>query len=175
LHVIVKRHTTTILEVGGSVTKLWEETSALTLAHQRTIRNRKRAYFELVRQTLEQFRGEGKVRVVNTTLASFSGLGMILWISRWYRHNGKLTLQQVLGNLQELASGAVLKTGSGRADRAEQPVPRNGDGSPGGEPQKLNRAPTWTARGPADPKVWLMRCVGWPKEGVAPLLSSVNE
>ena len=115
LHTIVERHVKRILEVGGSVTNLLEEMPSLTPAHQRTVRNRKRAYFELVKQTLEQLRAEGKLRDVNSTVATFSLFGMILWISRWYRRDGELAPQEVLRDFIELASSAVLRTESVRS------------------------------------------------------------
>ena len=110
LRTIIERHVKRILEVGGSVTILLEEMAALTPAHQRTIRNRKRAYFELVRKTLEQLAAEEKLRDVNPTVATFSLFGMILWISRWYRRDGELTPQDVLRDFRELALNAVLRT-----------------------------------------------------------------
>jgi len=110
LHTIIDRHAKRILEVGGAVTILLEEMAALTPAHQRTIRNRKRAYFELVRQTLEQLAAEGKLRNVNPTVATFSLFGMILWISRWYRRDGDLAPQEVLRDFHEMALNAVLRT-----------------------------------------------------------------
>jgi hypothetical protein len=88
--------------------------AALTPAHQRTVRNRKRAYFELVKQTLEQLAAEGKLRDVNPTVATFSLFGMILWISRWYRREGELRPQEVLRDFHELALSAVLRTESVR-------------------------------------------------------------
>jgi AcrR family transcriptional regulator len=115
LHTIVERHAKRIMEVGGSVTILLEEMAALTPAHQRTVRNRKRTYFELVKQTLEQLAAEGKLRDVNPTVATFSLFGMILWISRWYRRDGELTPQEVMRDFQELALRAVLRTESARS------------------------------------------------------------
>jgi AcrR family transcriptional regulator len=110
LSTIVDRHAKRILEVGGAVTILLEEMHALTPAHQRTVRNRKRAYFELVRQTLEQLAGEGKLRDINPTVATFSLFGMILWISRWYRRDGDLSAEEVLHDFHKLALSAVLRT-----------------------------------------------------------------
>ena len=118
LHTIIERHVKRILEVGGSVTKLLEETPSLTPAHQRTVRNRKRAYFELVRNTLEQLRAEGKLREVNPTVATFSLFGMILWISRWYRRDGELTPPEVLRDFIELATSAALRTKSVRSEKS---------------------------------------------------------
>lgn len=118
LHTIIERHVKRILEVGGSVTKLLEEMSSLTPAHQRTVRNRKRAYFELVKQTLEQLGSEGKLRDVSPTVATFSLFGMILWISRWYRRDGELAPHEVLRDFIELASSAVLRTKSVRSEKS---------------------------------------------------------
>ena len=126
LYTIIDRHAKRILEVGGAVTILLEEMQALKPAHQRTVRNRKRAYFELVRGTLEQLAAEGKLREVNPTVAAFSLFGMILWISRWYRRDGGLTPQEVLRDFRELALSAVLRTETGRsAEKATGPFLRS--------------------------------------------------
>ena len=117
LRTIVERHTRRILEVGGSVTILLEEMAALTPAHRRTIRGRKRAYFDLIRRTLEQLSVEGKLRSVNPTVATFSLLGMINWISRWYRSDGKLTAQELVKDSLEVAVNAVLRTETSTSGR----------------------------------------------------------
>jgi len=72
LRTIVERHSRRILEVGGAVTILLEETPALTPRHRRTISSRKRAYFDLIRQTLEQLSAEGKLRNVNPVPSKYS-------------------------------------------------------------------------------------------------------
>jgi hypothetical protein len=53
---------------------------------------------------------EGKLRNVDLTTAAFSLLGMILWISRWYRREGKLSAEKVLADYLEIAMNGVLKT-----------------------------------------------------------------
>ena len=117
LRTIVERHSRRIVEVGGAVTILLEEMNALTPAHRSTIRGRKRAYFELIRWTLVQLAAEGKLRDVNPTVATFSLLGIILWISRWYRPDGNLTPQEVLDSVVETALNAVLRTGEDQERR----------------------------------------------------------
>jgi AcrR family transcriptional regulator len=117
LRTIVERHSRRIVEVGGAVTILLEEMYALTPAHRRTIRGRKRAYFELIRRTLVQLAAEGKLRDVNPTVATFSLFGIILWISRWYRPDGNLTPQEVLDSVVETAVNAVLRTGEDQERR----------------------------------------------------------
>lgn len=112
LRTILERHCRRIMEQGGAVTILLEEMSALTPAHQRVIRNRKRAYLELLRGALEELAAEGKLRDVDPTVAAFSVFGILLWTSRWYRRGGALSPHQATGDLVEIALSAVLKTRS---------------------------------------------------------------
>jgi AcrR family transcriptional regulator len=109
LRTIVERHVKRILEVGGAVTILIEETQALTDAHRRNIRARKRAYFVLIRDTLEQLAGEGKLRDLDATVATFTLLGQINWISRWYRTGGRIPPAKITADLLEMALASVLK------------------------------------------------------------------
>ena len=112
LRVMVERHVKRILEVGGAVTILLDETPALSPAHQRIIRSRKRAYFDLIRSTLQQLASQGKLRPVEPTVATFGLFGMILWTSRWYRRDGKLKQEDVLKDFLEIALNSVLRKAS---------------------------------------------------------------
>jgi AcrR family transcriptional regulator len=122
LRTLVERHAKRILEVGGAVTILLEESAALTPAHQRTIKSRQRSYFDLMRQTLVQLSTEGKLRDVNPTVAAFSLFGMIMWLSRWYRRDGELTPEDVVRDFVEIGLGGVLKTG--RSELAGRAFPK---------------------------------------------------
>ena len=83
--------------------------AALTPDQQRKITNRKRVYFDLVRETIEQIKADGKLRDVNPTVAAFSILGMILWSSRWFRRDGDLTEQQVADEIVKIAFKGLLR------------------------------------------------------------------
>jgi AcrR family transcriptional regulator len=109
LRTIVERHTRSVLEGVGAITIVLEEMAALTPPHRRTIKGRKRAYFDLIRGALDTLAAEGKLRTVNSTTAAFSLLGMILWISRWYRRDGKISPEDALNDYVELAMNSVLK------------------------------------------------------------------
>jgi AcrR family transcriptional regulator len=109
LRTMIDRHATRIMEQGGAVTILLEEMTALTPAHQRIIRNRKRAYFEMFRAALEELKTEGKLRDLDPTVAAFSVFGMILWISRWYQRGGSLSPNRAAVDVVEIAMNAVLK------------------------------------------------------------------
>src|SRR5271169_4936316 len=109
LRIIISRHAKRVLEVGGAVSILLDEMYALTPAHRRAIKRRKRAYFDLVRESLDQLSAEGKLRNVSPTVATFSLFGMVNWISRWYRQDGRLTSEQILSDFIEIALNSVLK------------------------------------------------------------------
>ena len=110
LRLILERHTRRILEVGGAVTFLLDEMWALKPTHRRIIKSRKRAYFDLIRGTLQRLAEEGKLRDVSPTVATFGLLGILNWISRWYRRDGKVTPQETLRSLVALGLNAVLRS-----------------------------------------------------------------
>ncbi len=83
--------------------------AALTPAHRKAIRARKRRYFDLVRETIVELQAQGKLRDVDPTVAAFALFGMINWISRWYRPAGKLTAGEVMDDFLEIALNAVLR------------------------------------------------------------------
>jgi len=109
LRVMIELHAKRILEVGGEVTILLEEMWALTAAHRRTIQSRKRVYFEMIRHTLQELAAAEKLRKVDPTVATFSLLGMVNWISRWYSRDGKLTVEAILRDFTEIAMSSVLR------------------------------------------------------------------
>src|SRR5579884_1434147 len=109
LRVIIEGHARRILEVGGAVTVILEEMAALTPAHRKAIRARKRRYFDQVRETIGELQTQGKLRDVDPTVAAFNLFGMINWISRWYRPDGKLTPDQIMRDFLQIALNAVLR------------------------------------------------------------------
>jgi TetR/AcrR family transcriptional regulator, cholesterol catabolism regulator len=118
LHTIIRNHVRLITNGassrssgrGNPVTIAVDETSGLSLAQRRTIDGRKRAYVELIRDTLRQLRGEGKLRPLDETVAAFSLLGTMLWVARWYDTQGRLNAEQITEEILKLALGGLLQT-----------------------------------------------------------------
>ena len=90
------------------VTVVVDEVAGLSAAQRRKITLRKRVYVELIRATLQELQAQGKLKDVDITVAAFSLLGMILWLARWYRPNGKLTGEQVGNEIAKLAMNGLL-------------------------------------------------------------------
>lgn len=96
-------------EGHSPVTILVEEELGLSPAHRRKLRQRKRVYVDLIRSTLEQLKSEDKLKEIDATTAAFSLLGMILWLARWFRPDGKLSREKVAEEICKIALGGLLK------------------------------------------------------------------
>jgi AcrR family transcriptional regulator len=96
-------------EGTNPVTIVVEEVAGLTPAHRRKIDQRKRAYVDLIRETLKQLKEEDKLSDVDVTTAAFSLLGMILWLSRWYNPDGRLSPEQVVEEITKIALGGLVR------------------------------------------------------------------
>lgn len=115
LRAMVANHARIILQGStpnghNPVTILNDEIAGLTPVQRRKIIQRKRVYLDLLRETLEELHAENKLKDVDPTVASFSIFGMLLWLSRWYRPEGRLTQQQVIDEALKLVLGALLHT-----------------------------------------------------------------
>jgi len=94
---------------NNPVTIVVDEVAGLTLAQRRKIDHRKRVYVDLIREALTQLKASGKLRDLDVTAATFSLLGMILWLSRWYSPAGRLTPEQVSEEVTKIALSGLLR------------------------------------------------------------------
>jgi AcrR family transcriptional regulator len=106
VHLITSRSTS---QGNNPVTIVVDEVAGLTPAQRRKTDQRKRAYVDLIRETLEELKAKGKLTDVDVTAATFSLLGMILWLSRWYNPEGRLTPGQVSEEVAKIAMGGLLR------------------------------------------------------------------
>jgi len=106
---IITRHARLLTEGNKAITILTDEVDGLKPKHRKQILDRKRAYFELVRGTLDALRAQGTLRDVNTTVAAFNLFGTLLWLPRWFRSEGPLTSEQVVEQVVGIVAGGLLK------------------------------------------------------------------
>ena len=117
LRQIVLRHARIATNGRGAVAHLGDEIRALPPAARKQIEERMRYYLDLIRSTLVELRGEGRLREVDPTVAAFSILGMVLWLPRWFRQDGRLSQERVANELANLAIGGLVQrrmAGKGR-------------------------------------------------------------
>jgi AcrR family transcriptional regulator len=117
LRFIIINNARIVTRGDGAVTIVVDEARALTPAQNRKITKRKRAYFELVRATIEELEQQRKLRAVDTTVAAFNVLAMINWVSRWYQPGGRLTVSQISEQIADSALYGLLCTAPWRGLR----------------------------------------------------------
>ena len=117
LRVVISRHARLLTHDAGALAILIDEVGGLSDEQRVAITARKRAYFDFIRETLEQLKSEGRLRAIDTTTATFSLLGMVMWLSRWYQTGGRMAGDVVVDDVTEIAlngvlSGSPVPTGS---------------------------------------------------------------
>jgi len=107
---IINTHARIVTDEGdGAFTILvTQETKALTPEDRRIIQHRMRSHVDLIRATLGALQNEGRLRNLDISVASFSILGMVVWIARWFRASGPLDSREVAEQVTDLAMAAVL-------------------------------------------------------------------
>jgi AcrR family transcriptional regulator len=109
LRELIVRHARIATRGQGAVAHLNDEIRALPPAARKQIEEKMRRYFDLIRGTLVELRTAGRLRDIDVTVATFSVLGMILWLPRWFRHDGRLTQEEVAEEIAKLALGGLIK------------------------------------------------------------------
>jgi TetR/AcrR family transcriptional regulator, cholesterol catabolism regulator len=110
LRQIVVRHACIATHGRGAVTHLNDEIRALPAAGRKQLEERMRLYFDLIRDTLFELKAAGRLRAVDPTVATFSVLGMILWLPRWFRQNGRLTQEQCAADMASMVLAGLLRS-----------------------------------------------------------------
>jgi AcrR family transcriptional regulator len=108
LRFIITSHARLVTRGDGAITVLVDEITALTPVQYRKITRRKRAHFDRLRAVLDTLKAEGILQDVDTTVATFSLLGMIHWLSRWFRQDRALTEEQVAEEIARIALSGLL-------------------------------------------------------------------
>ncbi|MBL8554115.1 MAG: TetR family transcriptional regulator [Phenylobacterium sp.] len=116
LRLIIRNHLSNIGRVaspyGNPVTRVVDEASALGPERRRAVEDRKRGYFELIRNTLVQLRDRGELADgIDPTVAAHSIIGAIMWMARWRRPRGRLSLDEVIEQITALTLQGVLAAG----------------------------------------------------------------
>jgi AcrR family transcriptional regulator len=124
LRFIIASHARLVTRGEGAITILVDEITALTPAQNRKITRRKRAHFDRLREVLNKLKSEGRLQDVDTTVATFSLLGMINWLSRWFKHDGALTEEQIAEEIAKIALNGLLRPESRAAQRGLRVVRR---------------------------------------------------
>jgi AcrR family transcriptional regulator len=109
LRQLLQRHATLTACNEGWITILLDEMHALPPAQRKKVEQRKRRYLDYVKGTLIELKKAGRLRDIDPTVATFAVLGMIIWLPRWVRPDGRLTPEEVAAEVGRLAINGLLK------------------------------------------------------------------
>ena len=109
LRTLIRLHVELIAKGKGALTTLQEEVQGLEPKHRRAILAQKREYFDFVRGMVERLAKKRRLRNLDTAVATFSILGMVLFFARWYREKGALDPSQIGDQIAEIAIGGILR------------------------------------------------------------------
>jgi TetR/AcrR family transcriptional regulator, cholesterol catabolism regulator len=119
LRELIARHARITTRGQGAVAHLGDEIRALPPTARRQVEQRQRIYFDLVRDTLRELQSAGRLQPVDLTVATFSLIGMILWLPRWFRQDGRLSQDEVAETIADIALGGLVIS-NGRARRTQR-------------------------------------------------------
>jgi AcrR family transcriptional regulator len=108
LRQMLVHHARIITRAEGAVAQLFHEQRALPASMRKVVNALERRYFHLVRGTLEEIRKAGRLRDVELSVAALSLIGMIQWMPRWFRPDGRLSADQAAKEVAGLALASVL-------------------------------------------------------------------
>jgi len=124
LRQMIVRHARIATRGQGAIAHLGDEIRSLPPSARKQIEQRMRVYFDLVRDTLAELKAARRLRDVDLTVATFSLIGMILWLPRWFRQDGRLAQAQVAEQIANLAMGGVLAPARSKPRRRPKTRPR---------------------------------------------------
>ena len=98
-----------VTRAEGVVAQLFHERRALPPSMRKVVNDEERRYFHVVRDTLKELKKSGRLRDVDISIAALSIIGMIQWMPRWFRPNGRLGVEGAARAITDLAIASVIK------------------------------------------------------------------
>ncbi|MGA9523357.1 MAG: TetR/AcrR family transcriptional regulator [Myxococcaceae bacterium] len=99
-------------DMSKEVTIILHEHATLTGEGREYIDGRKKKYVGFLEAAISEAVREGKMRPIDPTVGAFALLGMMLWIYKWYRPDGRLQDEEIADQMVDLfCLGALTPSG----------------------------------------------------------------
>ena len=98
------------------------EHATLTGEAREFIDRRKKHYVRFLENTFSEAVKQGRMRPVDPTIVAFSFLGMVLWVYKWFKPDGRLNEDQIADGMVELFLKGVAVPGAAVAAPGAPPV-----------------------------------------------------
>jgi TetR/AcrR family transcriptional regulator, cholesterol catabolism regulator len=92
------------------------EHATLTGEAREYIDRRKKAYVRFIEATFTEAVRQGRMRPLEPTIVAFSFLGMVLWVYKWFKPDGRLTEEQLIEGMVDLFFAGLSAPGAGASE-----------------------------------------------------------
>jgi Transcriptional regulator len=110
LRFIIYNHARLCAGGNHAVIIISHEVNELNFYQRQEVLARRRDYFDFIRNTLVELEAEGKLYEIDVTTATFTILGMIIWLARWFSPKGKMPVEKVCKDVCEMALRGILRS-----------------------------------------------------------------
>ena len=109
LRYIILNHSRLSAAGNHAVIIISHEDNELSFQQREETLKRRREYFDFIRDTLVELQNQGKLQEIDLTTATFTLLGMIIWLSRWFSQKGKMSVEKVCEDVCEMAMRGIVR------------------------------------------------------------------
>jgi AcrR family transcriptional regulator len=74
---------------------LVEEQKSLSSAHRHELDEKQREYLDILVKVLEALKDQGEMVSLDTSVCAFAFFGMVHWVYRWFKPNGRIRKDQL--------------------------------------------------------------------------------
>jgi AcrR family transcriptional regulator len=76
---------------------------------RRLVKEKEKFLFNLYRKHLEEAANAGKLKDIDSTVATFGIIGMINWLYHWYKPQGRLSIEELSDQIAKMAFFGIVK------------------------------------------------------------------
>ena len=102
MHAILVENTRVVLEHIDENTAFYNERGLLSPERERMVRDIERAYTQILRDTYADGVRSGDLLDINPSIAVSTLLGATIWVYRWFRPGGRLSIEEVAESVADL-------------------------------------------------------------------------
>jgi AcrR family transcriptional regulator len=92
------------------------EHATLTGEAREYIDRRKKQYVRFIEETFSEAVKQGRMRPLEPTIVAFSFLGMVLWVYKWFKPDGRLTEEQIITGMVDLFFTGLAMPGASASE-----------------------------------------------------------
>ena len=111
LRAILRAYANLVMTERQAITIVINEANGLNHERSAKIRKRRHVFQDFVGETIERIKDECGVRVADVGVTTLSFVGVLVWLTYWYRPEGRLTKEEVISEIEALLIDRMVGLG----------------------------------------------------------------